>query len=142
MLFQKFYYFCPPGKDKLPDGKINMRKVMVKRVIIIVMIVVAGIFSAAFFKNESKDFKLVKNLDIYYSLFRELNAFYVDDIDPDKLVKTSIDEMLKILDPYTIYYSEQDIDDFQFMTTGKYGGIGSLIRRRTYKSGKYYSSIH
>ena len=101
---------------------------MVKRVIIIVMIVVAGTFSAAFLKNESKDFKLVKNLDIYYSLFRELNAFYVDDIDPDILVKTSIDEMLKTLDPYTVYYSEQDIDDFQFMTTGKYGGIGSLIR--------------
>ncbi len=105
-----------------------MNRMMVKKAIIIAMIVIAGTFSAAFLKNESKDFKLVKNLDIYYSLFRELNAFYVDDIDPDRLVKTSIDEMLKTLDPYTVYYSEQDIDDFQFMTTGKYGGIGSLIR--------------
>ena len=81
------------------------------------------------FGQESRDFKLVKNLDIYFSLFRELNAFYVDDIDPDKLVKTSIDEMLQILDPYTVYYPESELDDFRFMTTGKYGGIGSLIRR-------------
>jgi len=91
---------------------------------------IAAILTIAFaFREESGDFKLVKNLDIYYSLFRELNTFYVDDIDPDKLVKTSIDEMLQILDPYTVYYPESELDDFRFMTTGKYGGIGSLIRR-------------
>lgn len=84
--------------------------------------------SLGFLRSESKDFKLAKNLDIYYSLFRELNTFYVDGIDPDKLVTTSITEMLKTLDPYTIYYSEADFDDFRFMTTGKYGGIGSTIR--------------
>ncbi|MEZ5010823.1 MAG: hypothetical protein R2744_04105 [Bacteroidales bacterium] len=80
-------------------------------------------------KPESRDFRLVKNLDIFYSLIRELNTFYVDDFDPDRIIRKGIDEMLNNLDPYTIYYSESDLDDFQFMTTGKYGGVGSLIRK-------------
>jgi len=79
--------------------------------------------------NEDRDFKLLKNLDIYYSLFRELNVFYVDDIKPEKLIEISINEMLQSLDPYTVYIPESDIDDFNFATTGKYGGIGSLIRK-------------
>ncbi len=89
-----------------------------------------SVFTTAYIsKNESKDFKLQKNLDIFYSLIRELNAFYVDEIKPDELFKESIDEMLNDLDPYTTYYPESERDDFAFMTTGKYGGIGSLIRR-------------
>ncbi len=83
--------------------------------------------------KESRDFKLVKNLDIYFSLFRELNTFYVDEIDPEKLVTTSINSMLATLDPYTVFYPEDNSDDLDFMTTGKYGGLGSLIR----KSGDY-----
>jgi len=79
--------------------------------------------------QESKDFRLAKNLDIFYSLIREINTFYVDDIDPDKMIKTGIDNMLKTLDPYTVYYPESNIDELSLMTTGKYGGIGSLIRQ-------------
>jgi carboxyl-terminal processing protease len=78
---------------------------------------------------QNKDLELVKNLDIYYTLFRELNMFYVDETDPEELVTTSIDAMLSSLDPYTTYIPESDMDDFQFQTTGEYGGIGSLIRR-------------
>ncbi|MCF8223012.1 MAG: S41 family peptidase [Bacteroidales bacterium] len=89
----------------------------------------ASVFTAFVLSNESKDFKLQKNLDIFYSLVRELNAFYVDDLKPDELFKESIDEMLNDLDPYTKYYPESERDDFTFMTTGKYGGIGSLIRQ-------------
>lgn len=77
--------------------------------------------------------ELVKNLDIYYTMFRELNMFYVDETDPEKLVTTSINSMLSSLDPYTTYIPESDMDDFKFQTTGEYGGIGSLIRR----SGSY-----
>jgi len=77
----------------------------------------------------NKDLELVKNLDIYYTLFRELNMFYVDETDPEELVTTSIEAMLSSLDPYTTYIPESDMDDFQFQTTGEYGGIGSLIRR-------------
>ncbi len=108
-----------------------MKRKWISRTAITASIVLVAIISAGFlFNDESQDFKIVKNLDIYYSLFRELNTFYVDGIDPDKLVKTSIDEMLKTLDPYTVYYPESDQDDFMFMTTGKYGGVGSLIQAK------------
>ncbi len=79
--------------------------------------------------SQKDDFKISKSLDIYYSLFRELNIFYVDDINPQKLVETSIESMLESLDPYTKYIPEKDMDDFKFMTTGDYGGIGALIRK-------------
>ena len=85
--------------------------------------------SVGFSTLKNKDLELVKNLDIYYTLFRELNMFYVDETDPEKLVTTSINAMLSSLDPYTSYISEADMDDFQFQTTGEYGGIGSLIRK-------------
>ncbi|HER07721.1 MAG TPA: S41 family peptidase [Bacteroides sp.] len=88
---------------------------------------------AGFTTLRNKDLELVKNLDIYYTLFRELNMFYVDETDPEKLVTTSIDAMLSSLDPYTTYIPESNLDEFQFQTTGEYGGIGSLIR----KSGDY-----
>lgn len=82
------------------------------------------------FRTDQKNFEISKNLDIFYTLFRELNLFYVEEIEPEKLIKTGIDEMLESLDPYTTYYPEEDIDDFKFMTTGEYGGIGALISKR------------
>lgn len=96
-------------------------------------VVLAVMISVGFTTLRNKDMELVKNLDIYYTLFRELNMFYVDDTDPEKLVTTSIDAMLSSLDPYTTYIPESDMDNFKFQTTGEYGGIGSLIRR----SGKH-----
>lgn len=75
-----------------------------------------------------RDLAMVKNLDIYFSLFNELNMFYVDETDPEKLITTSINSMLSSLDPYTSFIPESDMDDFKFQTTGEYGGIGSLIR--------------
>ena len=85
--------------------------------------------SVGFSTLKNRDLDLVKNLDIYYTLFRELNMFYVDETDPEELVTTSIKAMLSSLDPYTTFIPESDMDDFQFQTTGEYGGIGSLIRR-------------
>ena len=87
------------------------------------------LMSVGFTTIGNKDLELVKNLDIYYTLFRELNMFYVDETDPQELVTTSIDAMLSSLDPYTTYIPESSMDDFKFQTTGEYGGIGSLIRR-------------
>lgn len=78
-------------------------------------------------KSDSKNFEMNKNLDIFYGIVRELDQFYVDSIKPDKLIKSGIDAMLSTLDPYTNYITETDLDDFKFMTTGEYGGIGSLI---------------
>ena len=97
-------------------------------------IVIVGIFAFAIsfysFKQDDKNFQIAKNLDIYYTLFRELNLFYVDDVDPTKLVKTSIDKMLESLDPYTNFIPEDDVEDFRFMTTGEYAGIGALISKQ------------
>jgi carboxyl-terminal processing protease len=92
-------------------------------------IVLVGFLLMGLNNIDNKNFEIAKNLDIYYSLFRELNTFYVDEVDPGKLVKKSIDDMLQSLDPYTNYIAESDIEDFRFMTTGEYGGIGALISK-------------
>ena len=75
-------------------------------------------------------FEIAKHLDIFTTLYKELNAFYVDETDPGELMKKGIDEMLKSLDPYTTYIPESEIEDFRFMTTGQYGGIGAIITKR------------
>jgi len=82
------------------------------------------------FKSDQKNFEISKNLDIFYTLVRELNLFYVDEVKPDKLIKTGIDDMLETLDPYTVFIPESEMDDFKFMTTGEYAGIGAMISKR------------
>ena len=86
-------------------------------------------FSALFIAfDDTDDFELAKNLDIYHTLMRELRLYYVDDIKIGKVFETSIDQMLETLDPYTVYYPESEIEDYRFITTGQYGGIGALMR--------------
>lgn len=75
-------------------------------------------------------FEISKNLEIFANLFKELNAYYVDGIEPGRLVKTGIDAMLNELDPYTNYITESDIEEYEFQTTGKYGGIGATMRKK------------
>ncbi len=98
----------------------------------IAIVVIVGV-SFYSFTREEKNFEVAKNLDIYHTLFRELNMFYVDEVNPNKLVKTSIDQMLESLDPYTTYISEDQMEDFRFMTTGEYAGIGALISKQNDK---------
>ena len=74
-------------------------------------------------------FEISKNLEIFTTVYKEINTFYVDETDPGKLMKKGIDEMLKSLDPYTNYIPESEIEDFKFMTTGQYGGIGAIITK-------------
>ncbi|MBN2665437.1 MAG: S41 family peptidase [Bacteroidales bacterium] len=106
-----------------------MKKIRpVRFVAIVAILITAGISISFLATQETRDFRIAKNLDIFLSLYRELNTFYVDEVNPDKLVKTGIDNMLRSLDPYTVYYPESESDEVAFMTTGKYGGIGSLIR--------------
>ena len=106
-----------------------MKKIGSIRIIIVVsLLLIAGISTGFLVNQESRDFRIAKNLDIFFSLFRELNTFYVDEIDPDKVIKAGIDNMLKTLDPYTVYFPESEADEFAILTTGKYGGIGSLVR--------------
>ena len=75
-------------------------------------------------------FEISKNLDIFSSAFREVNMYYVDSIEPGKLMKKGIDAMLETLDPYTNFIPESEVEDYRFMTTGQYGGIGALIRQK------------
>ncbi len=106
-----------------------MKKIRSGRIIIVFsLLLIVGVSTGFLVNQETRDFRIAKNLDIFYSLFRELNTFYVDEIDPDKLIKAGIDNMLKTLDPYTVYFPETEADEFTIMTTGKYGGIGSLVR--------------
>jgi carboxyl-terminal processing protease len=78
---------------------------------------------------QSKDFKAAQSLDIFHSTIRELLLFYVDSVEVDRLVETGIDAMLESLDPYTVYMPEELADDFDFATTGQYGGMGALIKK-------------
>jgi len=81
-------------------------------------------------KVNDKSFRISKNLTIFNSVFRELDMFYVDTLSYDKMVKSSIDNMLEKLDPYTVYLPEEETDDLTFMTTGEYAGIGALIMKK------------
>jgi carboxyl-terminal processing protease len=72
-------------------------------------------------------FEISKNLDIFNSVYRELNISYVDGTKPGQLMKSGIDAMLNSLDPYTVYYTENDIEDYRFTLTGQYGGIGAAV---------------
>ena len=96
-----------------------------KVLIIIVAIAATSLLSYSFVDNY---FEVTKNLDIFATLFRELNIYYVDETKPGDLMKKGIDEMLESLDPYTNYIPESEIEDYRYMTTGQYGGIGALIR--------------
>lgn len=104
--------------------KIGFKKI--NKIVIISVIVITSILSINFVND---DFEIAKNLDIYATLYRELNTYYVDELKPGELIKTSIESMLESLDPYTSFISESDLEDYKLMTTGQYGGIGALIHR-------------
>ncbi|RHJ90223.1 S41 family peptidase [Parabacteroides bouchesdurhonensis] len=75
-------------------------------------------------------FEVSKNLDIFNALVKEVEMFYVDSVDVEKTLRRGIDAMLNGLDPYTEYYPEQEMEGLKLITTGEYGGIGSIIRQR------------
>ncbi|MEY2799319.1 MAG: hypothetical protein RI934_307 [Bacteroidota bacterium] len=99
----------------------------VKKKILVISVSITAIFSLAFVDNY---FEISKNLDIMTTAYRELNMYYVDDVDASKLMRTGIEAMVESLDPYTNYISESEIEDYRFMTTGQYGGVGSSIFTR------------
>lgn len=100
----------------------------IKNTLKVIIFVIIGIFSFQAVVGDIS-FELVKNLDIFTSVMKELNKNYVDEIQPGSLTKTAIDEMLKSLDPYTEFIPESDIEDYKLMTTGQYGGVGALIQK-------------
>jgi len=109
-----------------------MKKVFItikkfKMSIIILFIGGYAFLSVSFVDNY---FEVSKNLDIFATMFRELNIYYVDETNPGDLMKKGMDNMLESLDPYTNYIPESEIEDFRYMTTGQYGGVGALIRQQ------------
>lgn len=94
---------------------------------------VAGIllFSLAFNKSQaqSNGFEVLKTMELMDLIYQHLDLYYVDDPQPGKLAKAGIDAMLHELDPYTVFYHENNIEDYRLMTTGQYGGVGALIRK-------------
>lgn len=91
-------------------------------------VVMSGLGLFAFTQNNNY-FEIAKNLDIFSSLYKEVNTYYVDDVEPGQFMRKGIDAMLESLDPYTNYISEDEIEGYRFQTTGKYGGIGASIRK-------------
>ncbi len=98
------------------------------------LLLAAGILALALgalsLKSDDRNFEISKQLNIYASLFREANMFYVDEVNPGDLVTTSVNAMLKSLDPYTVFYPESNMEDVKLMTTGEYAGIGAVISKK------------
>lgn len=103
----------------------NMRRVIFT---ILLTLITLQLSSQAPADNKNQRyFDINKNVDIFNSVVRELDLFYVDSIEVNNLIQNSIRNMLTRLDPYTEYYAEENMTDLQFMTTGEYGGVGAII---------------
>lgn len=92
-----------------------------------IVVLVAAVVMSFAFTQTNRYFEIAKSLDIFATLFKEVNAYYVDDVEPKKLVRTGINSMLESLDPYTDYIPEEELENFRVLTTGQYAGIGALI---------------
>src|SRR5436190_23555815 len=99
-----------------------------KRKLVFLSLVIVGVISLSFTKPAERYFEIAKNLDIFATLFKEVNTLYVDEVNPNKLIRTGIDAMLNSLDPYTNYIPEDEIEDYKTLNTGQYGGIGAITR--------------
>ncbi len=107
-----------------------MFKEIKKKIRWIVVVFLISTASISIYSFSEDYFEISRNLDIFSTMFRELNIYYVDDVKPGELMKKGMDSMLESLDPYTNYIPESEIEDYRFMTTGQYGGIGALIGQR------------
>ena len=95
------------------------------KTILSVLVSLATLLPSAAQKNHN--FEVGKNLDVFNNLFKQLDLYYVDTINPAKLIKEATDAMLSTLDPYTNYFADNERSDLKQMLTGKYGGMGALI---------------
>lgn len=99
-----------------------------KKSLYILLSIVVLMVCLSFTKPAERYFEIAKNLDIFATLFKEVNALYVDEVNPNQLIRTGIDAMLASLDPYTNYIPEDEVEDYRTMNTGQYGGIGAVTR--------------
>ena len=98
-----------------------------KRTLVGAFVVLLGLGLSSF-KDDDRNFQIAKNLDIFNSIFKELDLFYVDTINPEKMIQNGVNGMLALTDPYTEYYPEEGVSSLKEMITGKYGGIEAAIR--------------
>jgi len=98
-----------------------------KRIAIVLLIVLTGTLFSFRTKIADRYFDIIKNLDVFTTLYKELNTYYVDEINPTELMEIGIDAMLNSLDPYTNFIPEERIEDYRIMSTGQYGGIGTAV---------------
>jgi carboxyl-terminal processing protease len=110
--------------------ELKMKKKTIKILLYSTIILLSISFISFSVFDDGDDFEIAKSFDIFHNAVREIRLFYVDDADISKLINESTEEFLQKLDPYTVYYPESKMEDFTFMTTGTYGGIGALINQR------------
>ncbi|EGF52624.1 S41 family peptidase [Bacteroides fluxus] len=108
-----------------------MKRFFKMRWIAALLVVVGAACFLSFKSGDSRSFQVAKNLDIFNSIVKELDMFYVDTIDPNKTIREGIDAMLYSLDPYTNYFPEEDQSELEQMLKNSYGGIGSVITWNT-----------
>ena len=89
-----------------------------------------SIFAKALARAGAKVALLGRNMEITVNMMRELSLGYVHPVDPDKLMEGAAEGMVSDLDPYTEFIPEDQMSNFELLTTGKYGGVGSLIRKK------------
>lgn len=94
----------------------------------------SGLLLLSFSEPVNRYFEIARNLDILAGVFREVNALYVDEVNPNTLMRTGIDAMLASLDPFTNYIPESEVEDFRTLNTGQYGGIGAVTREMNGKT--------
>jgi carboxyl-terminal processing protease len=90
--------------------------------------IAVGLTIVAFTPPADRYFEIARNMEIFASLFKVTNDLYVDEVSPTKMMHDGVDAMLNSLDPYTNYFSEDQVEDFRIINTGEYGGIGALTR--------------
>ncbi len=101
-----------------------------KKIIVFTCLSISVLVGLTAFTNTASFFEVSKNLDIFTTLYKELNTYYVDELKPDQLIQSGVDEMCNSLDPYTDYITEENMADYRTQTTGRYGGIGAIIGTR------------
>ncbi len=102
----------------------------IRRIVLPLALIIGGYAGFAFAdKDDDHLFEISKNMEIFGTLFQQLNKLYVDEPKPGALMKTGIDAMLASLDPYTNYISAEEIEDYRYQTSGEYGGIGAQVRQ-------------
>lgn len=106
-----------------------MTRILNWRHILATAVLIISLSMAGRAQNEN-NFEISKNLEIFISMYSELNKNYVDEINPGELMVSGIEAMLSTLDPYTVYIPESQVEDYRMITTGQYGGIGSLIHQK------------